>query len=108
MGETNPSTFLDLVLTHEDRFNYLFLTLPASMAAYKYCRPVVCVDGAHLKGKYKGMMFVPVCMNANNSIFPLAWGIGDIENDASWLWFFSKFKEMYGDCPDLVFVSDRH
>ncbi|KAL5558050.1 hypothetical protein UlMin_034261 [Ulmus minor] len=44
LGENNP-----------DLFKYFFLALPASMVGYKYCRQVVCVDGAHLKGKYKGI-----------------------------------------------------
>ena len=66
------------------------------------------MDRAHLKGKYKGMMFTAVCKDSNNSIFLLAWGIGDVENDSSWLWFFTKLKQVYGDWPGLVIVSDRH
>ncbi|KAL5581922.1 hypothetical protein UlMin_014364 [Ulmus minor] len=53
-------------------------------------------------------MFTAVCKDDNNSIFPLAWGIGDVENDSSWLWFFTKFKQVYRDRPGLVIVSDRH
>ncbi|KAL5545366.1 hypothetical protein UlMin_009150 [Ulmus minor] len=49
-----------------------------------------------------------VCKDGNNSIFLLAWGIGDVENDSSWLWFFTKFKQVYGDRLGLVIVSDRH
>ncbi|KAL5539101.1 hypothetical protein UlMin_045399 [Ulmus minor] len=95
--ECNPSTTTDLVLTQEGRFNYFFFALAASKEGYKFCRPFVCVDGAHLKGKYKGMLFTVVCKDGNNSIFLLAWGVGDIENDSSWLWFFTKFKQVYGD-----------
>ena len=43
------------------------------------------MDGAHLKGKYKRMMFIAVCKDGNNSIFSFAWGIGDVKNDSSWL-----------------------
>ena len=57
---------------------------------------------------YKGMMFTAVCKDGNNSIFPMAWGIGDVENDSSWLWFFSKLKEVYGDFLGLVIVSYRY
>ena len=53
-------------------------------------------------------MFTPVCKDGNNSIFLMAWGIGDVENDSSWLWFFTKLKQVYGDRPSLVIVSDRH
>ncbi|KAL5560035.1 hypothetical protein UlMin_036246 [Ulmus minor] len=106
--ECNPGTKTDLVLTQEGRFNYFFFALAASKEGYKLCRPVVCVDGAYLKGKYKGMMFTAVCKDGKNSIFPLAWGVGDVENDSSWLWFFTKFKQVYGDRPGLVIVSDRY
>ncbi|KAL5580559.1 hypothetical protein UlMin_013001 [Ulmus minor] len=106
--ECNPGTTTDLVLTQEGRFNYFFFALAASKEGYKFCRPIVCVDGAHLKGKYIGKMFIAVCKDDNNSIFPLAWGIGDVENDSSWLWFFTKFKKVYGDWPCLVIVLDRH
>ncbi|KAL5561678.1 hypothetical protein UlMin_031425 [Ulmus minor] len=106
--ECNPGTTTDLVLTQEGRFNYFFFALAASKEGYKLCRPVVCVDGAHLKGKYKWMMFTTVCKDGNNSIFPFAWGVGDVENDSSWLWFFTKFKQVYMDRLGLVIVSDRH
>ncbi|KAL5581810.1 hypothetical protein UlMin_014252 [Ulmus minor] len=93
--ECNPGTTTYLALTQEGRFNYFFFALAASKEGYKLCRPIVCVDVAHLKGKYKGMMFTAVCKDDNNSIFPLAWGIGDVENDSSWLWFFTKFKQVH-------------
>ncbi|KAL5551619.1 hypothetical protein UlMin_001795 [Ulmus minor] len=93
--ECNPSTTTDLVLTQEGRFNYFFFALAASKEGYKFCRPVVCVDRAHLKGKYKGMMFTAVCKDGNNIIFLLAWGVDDVENDSSWLWFFTKFNQVH-------------
>ncbi|KAL5559897.1 hypothetical protein UlMin_036108 [Ulmus minor] len=93
--ECNPGTTTDLVLTQEGQFNYFFFALATSKEGYKFCRLVICVDGAHLKGKYKGMMFAAVCKDGNNSIFLLAWGIGDVENDSSWLWFFTKFKQVH-------------
>ena len=66
------------------------------------------MDVAHLKGKYKGMMFTAVCMDVNSSIFPLAWGLGYAKNDASWLWFFTRFKELYGDRPRIFIVLYWH
>lgn len=50
-------------------------------------RPVIVVDGTHLKGKYRGVMFVDAMKDENEQIFPLAVGIGDNENDNSWIWF---------------------
>ena len=51
-------------------------------------RHVVAVDGTFLKAKYFGTLFIVACKDGNNQIYPLAFGIGDSENDASWEWFF--------------------
>ncbi|KAL5581501.1 hypothetical protein UlMin_013943 [Ulmus minor] len=80
----------DLVVTEEGRFNYCFFALAVLKEGYQFCRPILYVDGAHLKGKYNGMI------------------IGDIENDSSWFWFFTKLKQVYGDWLDLMIVSYRH
>ncbi|KAK3189599.1 hypothetical protein Dsin_029160 [Dipteronia sinensis] len=71
-------------------------------------RPVVAVDGTFLKGKYQGTMFVACCMDGNNQIYPLAFGYGDSENDASWSWFLTELHDVIGEPPELVIISDRH
>ncbi|XP_062085376.1 uncharacterized protein LOC133791465 [Humulus lupulus] len=42
-------------------------------------------------------------LDSNNNIFMLAFGIADFENDNSWLWFFSKLRDTFGELE----VSDR-
>ncbi|KAL5554064.1 hypothetical protein UlMin_041465 [Ulmus minor] len=49
-----------------------------------------------------------VCHDANQQIFPLAFGIGDSENDAAWTWFLRRIKDVFGERPGHVIVSDRH
>lgn len=56
--------------------------------AFHLCRPVISVDGAHLKGSYKGKMLVVVTKDANNNILPVAYAIVDEETVHSWCWFF--------------------
>ncbi|KAK0593323.1 hypothetical protein LWI29_034749 [Acer saccharum] len=53
-------------------------------------------------------MFVACCMDGNNQIYPLAFGYGDSENDASWSWFLTKLHDVIGEPPELVIISDRH
>ncbi|XP_075087823.1 uncharacterized protein LOC107808099 [Nicotiana tabacum] len=43
-----------------------------------------------------------------SSILPLAYAVVDSENDASWRWFFEKFKYAYGEKPNICVVSDRN
>ncbi|CAL9018699.1 unnamed protein product [Prunus brigantina] len=46
--------------------------------------------------------------DGNRNIYPHAFGIGDLERDASWHWFFTKLHEAIGECPNLVIISDRN
>ncbi|CAL9019635.1 unnamed protein product [Prunus brigantina] len=55
-----------------------------------------------------GVLFVANAFDGNRNIYPLAFGIGDLETDASWDWFFSKLHEVIGECPNLVIISDRN
>ena len=62
----------------------------------------------HFKEKYLGTLFVAACKDGNNQIYPLCFGIGDSENDASWEWFLKKLHGAIGHIDDLMVVSDRH
>ena len=61
-----------------------------------------------MKSKYLGTLFVATSKNDNNQIYPLAFGIGDSENNASWEWFLTKLYDVIGHVDDLVMVSNRH
>ena len=39
-------------------------------------------------------------------IFPLAYGLLDSENDASWTWFFENLKKAYGERKNICVVFD--
>ncbi|KAL5576113.1 hypothetical protein UlMin_017812 [Ulmus minor] len=108
LRETNPGTVVNLEVGEQDRFKYLFIAFDASIKGFQYCRPVVSIDATHMKGKYRGVLFMAVCHDANQQIFPLAFGIGDSENDAAWTWFLRRIKDVFGERPGHVIVSDRH
>lgn len=105
----NPGTCTDIVTDDNNRFKYFFMSLGAWQRAFRsHLRKVITVDGTFMKGKYYGTLFVAVCLDGNNQIYPLAFGIGDSENDATWSWFFSKLHAVIGEVEDLVIISDRH
>ena len=105
----NPGTITHIHTDGNNHFLYFFMAIGASVRGFQQCiRPVICVDGAFLKGKYLGTLFVAVCKDGNNQIYPLAFGVGDSENDASWEWFMTKLRDAIGQIDDLVFISDRH
>ena len=57
---------------------HVFLIFPTC------CRPTIAIDGTHLKGKNKGILFIATTIDSNDQIFLIAFGVGDIENDRSW------------------------
>ncbi|KAK3210834.1 hypothetical protein Dsin_015540 [Dipteronia sinensis] len=71
-------------------------------------RPVITVDDTHLKGSYKGTMFMDASMDGNEQIYPLAFGFGDSENNESWEWFLEILRGAIGYVKDLVFIFNQH
>nr|GEW31227.1 hypothetical protein [Tanacetum cinerariifolium] len=61
-------------------------------------RPLIIIDGAHLKGTYLGTHLVVVGMDGNNQIIPIATGESQDETGRSWTWFLRKLK----DCIDAL------
>ncbi|XP_050111795.1 uncharacterized protein LOC126590369 [Malus sylvestris] len=105
----NPGTITHIETDDNNHFLYFFMAMGAFIRGFRgSMRPVVAVDGTFLKGKYLGTLFVAVCHDGQNQIYPLAFGVGDSENDASWTWFLTKLRSAIGEVTDLVFVSDRH
>ncbi|XP_017972557.1 PREDICTED: uncharacterized protein LOC18604681 [Theobroma cacao] len=70
--------------------------------------PVVAIDATHLKGKFKGILFVAICKDANEQIYPLAIGIGHVEDEESWSWFLNQLRRAIG-CPEnAMFIFYKH
>ena len=63
------------------------MALDPCISGFKVCRLAVAIDETHFKGKYKGVLYVAVVMDGNEKIFPIAFGVGDLENDRGWKWF---------------------
>ena len=82
-----PRTVKTLQTDEENRFEYFFMALGVSISGFRACKPVVAIDGTYLKGKYKGIFYVTGAMDSNEQIFPIAFGLGDLENERGWKWF---------------------
>ncbi|KAH6797140.1 hypothetical protein C2S52_021694 [Perilla frutescens var. hirtella] len=105
----NLGTVVDMEITSNGRFKHSFLALGACVNAFiQYARPVLVIDGTHLKGQNKGVLFVAVTKDGNEQILPVAVGLGPIENDESWIWFLAYLHMALGDIDDLLIISDQH
>ncbi|XP_047320369.1 uncharacterized protein LOC124924361 [Impatiens glandulifera] len=72
------------------------------------CRPVLCIDASFLKHKVGGQLLVAIALDANEQLYPVAFGVVDSENNNSWTYFMQQLRLAIGSVPDLVFISDRH
>ena len=73
------------------------------------CRPLVGLDGCHLKGKFGGHILSAIARDGNDNIFPIVLGVVEQENKDSWVWFLQTFADdiRRPDELNLVFISDR-
>ena len=73
------------------------------------CRPLVGLDGCHLKGQFGGYILSATARDENNNIFPVALGVVKQENKDSWVCFLQTFANDIGrpDELNLVFILDR-
>ena len=64
-------------------FRRAFFSLGPCIESFKHCRPVLCVDGTFLTGKYKGQILTATGVDANQQILPLAFAFVESENKES-------------------------
>ena len=86
-----------------------FLALGACIEAFQCCRPVVCIDGTFLTGRYKGTMLTAIGADGNNQVLPLAIAFVEKECGDSWYWFLERVRQMVvKGRPDVCVIHDRH
>ncbi|XP_031120889.1 uncharacterized protein LOC116024127 [Ipomoea triloba] len=77
----------------------------------RFMRPIIGVDGCHLKLATRGQMLIAIGIDANDSIFPLAYAIVEGENKQSWCWFLEFLKRdlLIGEHneEEFTFRSDK-
>lgn len=73
LRRNNPgSTFL-LSVDEMSRFKQCYMCVDACKRGFlKGCRPVICLDGTHIKTKYGGQLLTAVGMDPNDCIYPIA------------------------------------
>ncbi|XP_062014029.1 uncharacterized protein LOC133730460 [Rosa rugosa] len=85
------ATELDGELT---RFKRIYICIEALKKGWREgCRPIIGLDGCHLKGVHKGQLLSAVGIDGNNGIYPIAWAIAEAESRKSWQWFLEFLKE---------------
>nr|XP_016506833.1 PREDICTED: uncharacterized protein LOC107824553 [Nicotiana tabacum] len=99
------------VLSRRRRVNwflYMFYAYGLSIDGWNHCRSVIAIDATFLKSKYRGVLMISVSKDANNQIFPLAFGIAEFENNNSYEWYFSELHNVIASRDNLIIFSDMH
>ena len=75
---SNPGSSLYLNLAG-NLFNTCFMALDACKRGFLAgCRPIICLDGCHIKTKFGGQLLTFVGMDPNDCIFPIAMAVVEV------------------------------
>ncbi|XP_058218412.1 uncharacterized protein LOC131329341 [Rhododendron vialii] len=116
MVRTNPGTSVYLHFKKDmdgittDKFERMYICWAALKKGFiEGCRPIIGVDGCHLKGPHGGQLLAAVAIDGNNQIYPVAYAMVEVEDEASWSWFLEHLKndlEIPNE-PTFTIISDK-
>ena len=91
-------------------FENCYMSLDACKRGFLLgCRPIICIDGCHIKNRFGGVMLTAVGIDPNDCIYPIAIAIVEVEDTNSWKWFLNTLKEDLGieNTRPWTLMSDR-
>ena len=109
LKEANPGS-VAFVESSEGRFLRIFVAFNASILGFTHCRPLIGIDGTHLKSKYLGTLLIATGVDGEGSCYPIAFAVVKAENDENWTWFLSNLKNIMSQNHfplQITFLSDR-
>ena len=70
------------------------------------CRPYLAVDATALNGRWKGQLVAASAIDGHNWLFPVAYGVLEVESEESWTWFLQKLHDVIGSPRGLTIHTD--
>lgn len=92
------------------RFKRFYMCLaPLKEGFLDGCRPVIGLDGCHLKGPLGGILLTVVGTEPNDGMYPILWAQVEAENNDSWEWFIRLLMDdLNMENPgSYTFICDR-
>ena len=72
----------------QPKFRRMYIRYNAQNVGFlEGCRPIIGLDGYHLKGRFGGKILSVTAMDGNYNIFPVALAMVEQENRDSRVWF---------------------
>ncbi|KAH1198998.1 hypothetical protein GmHk_18G052459 [Glycine max] len=90
------------------QFHRVFWTFGQCKEAFKYCKPIIQVDGTHLYDKYRGTLLMATSQDGNGGVLPLAFAMVEGETLTAWSWFLAHLREHVTNKNGICLISDRH
>jgi hypothetical protein len=60
------------------------MSLEACKRGFLECRPIIFIDGCHVKTRYRGQLLCAVGIDPNDFIFPIAIVVVEVEDTDNW------------------------
>ncbi|KAK4281176.1 hypothetical protein QN277_012700 [Acacia crassicarpa] len=112
---SNPSSDVCVEVSEEGLehgrriFKRMYVCFNASKVGWREgCRPLICVDGTFLKGRFRGILLTEVGVDGNDSLYPLAVALVEKENTHHWNWFLQWLQQSLhlGSGDNVTLMSD--
>ena len=76
MVATNSGSIVELRHSSDGHFEQLFVAHLVSIQGFGMgCQPIIAIDSTHMSGPYRGALFSATTYDANDFMFPLAFGV---------------------------------
>ncbi|XP_059295349.1 uncharacterized protein LOC132048666 [Lycium ferocissimum] len=92
LQHANPSTVVQWRLLEGRIFYFVFWAFKSVIDGFAHCKNVISIDGTHVYGRYDIKLLIAVGMDANGSIFPLAFAIAANESNETWGMFLTHLQ----------------
>ncbi|GMP92113.1 hypothetical protein CsSME_00042478 [Camellia sinensis var. sinensis] len=108
LKEAMPGTVATWSCTEDNIFKRLFVAYECLIRGFHAgCRPLIFIDACHVSGPCEGGVVVASSLDADNGMYPLAYGVLMSEDEEDWLWFLQHLKLVVRD-REVVIVSERN
>ncbi|KAK4410830.1 hypothetical protein Sango_0156000 [Sesamum angolense] len=116
LRKSNPRSNVIMMMTDSDdgnvnkKFAKFYVMFDALRVGFlSGCRPIIGVDGCHLKGPHGGVLLTAVSIDPNNNLYPLAYAIVSGETREAWEWFLGLLKSDLNMVREdaYTFISDK-
>lgn len=100
----------ELEVGEDSLFQRLYIGFSALKRGFMQgCRWIIGLDGCFLKTYLRGQLLCATTKDGNNQMYPIAWAVVEVENEATWTWFINILLEELGmnDGLGLTFISDQ-